>query len=173
MPWSAVPDHLNPHINPTAWKGTDQDVWWKRWLIPYKGWMAFGPRATEKWARFREVPYTLFARKGKGYYRLESSDGHREWGVHDITETIWFDSNEEVPPIYLSRSQYWTKWHIQLQWPLFVAFHIYWRLRDVPSFPDRPREDLSILHMFQFQIGFKRDADKVYWLTMGAGGRHE
>ncbi len=172
MPWSAVPPHLNPHINPDAWKGTDQDVWWKRWLIPFKGWMAFGPRATEKWAKFREYPWLLFAAKGKGYFRWENTDG--SWETIDTPQKIGQQTFDWTgAAVYLSRSQYWTKWHIQLQWPLFIAFHIYWRLRDVPSFPDRPREDLSILHMFQFQIGFKRDADRVYWLTAGLGGRHE
>lgn len=49
---------------------------------------------------------------------------------------------------YLSRVQYWMTWHIQIQWPLFLQIQL-WGM--------------------QFYIGFKRDQDKVYWLSLFIG----
>lgn len=143
MSWSALPEHLN---SPEKWKGTDNDKWWMRWEIQTKGWWAFGPRAKEWWARWREIPIVLFAIKGKGPWRWEDADSDRElldyssgcMANGDLTKARWI----------LSRVQYYCQWHFAIQWPLQVTFHIKDR-NGVPWFVYGP------IH---------RDADKVYWL---------
>lgn len=155
--WDALPDKLNPYKNPNAWKGTDTE--WKRWV---KGLQAF---------RFEGLPRTLFAARGRGPFRWENSDGSKK--IADYADRVLFRESLQDAGYYLSRIQYWTRWHVQLQWPLFFAVHVYHRPLDVPMFPNEPREDLSIKRMFSFQIGFKRDGDGVSWLTMFLGGRWE
>lgn len=158
MPKSALPPHLD---TPEEWKGTDWDVWYQRWMLHIKHWFAFGPRATEWWACWREFPTTLLALKGDGPYRLESSDGNDEFGDGDdryIGLLGWKPTypykNERV---YLSAIQYWCKWHFQIQWPFFIAFHYY--IDDVPKPPERAG-DRRVLY---FRFGARRDADRVYW----------
>lgn len=160
MPWSALPPQLNPHLNPDAWKGMDTE--WKRWV---KGWFAFGPRATQKWAQFREIPYTLFSKKGSGDWRFE--DGRMQIGIKENLARISYS------PFYLSRVQPWCRWAFYINWPLFIHFHVFYRAKDVMAFPDTDSDKLSILKYFEFAIGFKRDADVVYWLTMFIGGKTE
>lgn len=142
MPWSALPDHIN---EPHEWDGKDDDKlgWWGRFRKAHKGWFAFGPRATEWWARWREVPRILYAIRGNGSFRFENTDG---------TDTFYDDCCNPYPHkgwltehnYYLSRVQLWCDWHIGLQWPLFLHGHF---------------------RGWQFYIGFKRDADRVYWLA--------
>lgn len=156
MVWSALPDHLNPHKNPEAWKGKDGE--WKRWL---KGFLSFGPRAKEPWARFREFPKVLFKIGGEGSWRYESSSGSLQF-AHEYEST------------YLSRIQCWKRWAFFITWPLYFSFHVYYRKKDVLKYPDTDSDKLNIFKMFIFQIGFKRDGDLVYSLTMqGPGGRFE
>jgi hypothetical protein len=156
MPWSALPEHLN---SPEKWNGKDDDkFWFTKWRKSIKGWFAFGPRATEWWARWRETPTTLFYAGGSGEVRLEDDECDTAVTKDRLNEAIhdkW----------YLSRIQYWSRWHIQIQWPFFIAFHIYWKEEDVPPSPWRPLED-GIKHMIYFYWGFSRDSDKVYWLTL-------
>lgn len=143
MPWSALPEHLN---TPEAWNGyDDDDHWYTSWRKYVKGWFAFGPRATERWARFRNIPIILFAVQGEGRFRLESD----QYPSVSTPEKIFtWRSLSEPLYYYLSRVQYWTNWHIGLQWPLFLHGH---------------------RGGWQFYIGFKRDADRVYWLALYFG----
>lgn len=153
MPWSALPEGLN---KPSDWNGKDDDkFWFTKWRKSVKGWFAFGPRAKEWWARFRKVPVCLFYIGGKGVMRIE--DDQIEAGIMSLKGLHG--------PWYLSRIQYWTRWHLQIQWPFFIAFHCYWKEEDVPPCPWRPLET-GIKHMFYFYWGFSRDSDKVYWLTL-------
>jgi hypothetical protein len=154
-PWSALPDHLNPHKNPKAWIGTDTE--WKRWL---KGLFAFGPRAKEEWARFRELPITLFKSGGEGFWRYEDSTGSKQF-----THQYAFS--------YLSRIQPWIRWSVFLNWPLFFHFHVIYRKKDVLKYPETDTDELNIGKAFVFDAGFKRDGDSVYWLTAFLGGRFE
>lgn len=157
-PRSALPPHID---EPHEWKNTDWDTKWQRWMLEIKHWFAFGPRATEWWARWRKFPIVLFARKGRGKWRLED----------DVDDIVSYKPTSHEPGTYLSTIQYWCRWHIALQWPLHLTFHIYWRAADVPGLFERPRKDLSIHHMFFFRIGARRDADKVYWFpSLFVGG---
>lgn len=139
MPWSALPPHIN---EPNEWDGKDDDDhWYTSWRKQVKGWFAFGPRATEWWARWRELPITLFAVFGPGESRWENDF----MAIRaENAPVILFDPTS----FYLSRVQYWCKWHIQIQWPLFICVHY---------------------GGWMGYIGFKRDADKVYWAALYLG----
>lgn len=155
MVWSALPDHLNPHINPDAWKGKDGEF--KRWI---KGWLAFGPRAKEKWAKFRELPNTLFKFGGEGQWRYESTAGNLQF-------------TKETPSTYLSRIQPWKRWAFSVSWPFFIHFHAFYKKKDVLKYPANDTNHLDIRKCFVFDFGMKRDGDLVYWLTAFLGGRFE
>lgn len=148
MPRSAMPPHLQAL---SGWAGTDWDTWYQRWMIRFKYLTAFGPRATEWWAKWRDYPITLFARSSNESYRLEDDfTDLRWWG----DEPIWNGTSW-----YLSAIQYWSKWHVQLQWPLFFACHYY--IDPVPCYPAKAS---SKHRVFYFRIGARRDADRVYWM---------
>lgn len=149
----SLPDHLK---DPAAWKGTDHDNWLFRWFIPLKlKYLCFGPRDTHKWHKWREWPFIVAAFKGKGLFRIEND-------FHDMAirndYLLWAKPYGD----YLSRIQYWTRWHIQIQWPFFVAGHFYFKAKDVPEYgKPRPETDGKL---FYFYFGAHRDADKVYWI---------
>jgi hypothetical protein len=147
----ALPDHLK---DPAAWKGTDHDTWWMRWFIPIKlKYLCFGPRDSHPWHQWREVPITLFSRKGAGDWRLEN----------DRDEIYWNGKDRNLIPedYYLSRIQYYTRWHIQIQWPFMIAFHFYFRTKDVMPYGERTNVDNKLFYCY---FGAHRDADKVYWI---------
>jgi|SRR6185436_1504339 len=144
---SALPERLQ---HPEAWKGTDDDVWYLRWSLPYKGWNAFGPRDKHWYHRWREMPLTLFAMFGKGDSRWESTAS--EIRLRSINKTVLFFKPTNV---YLSAIQYWCRWSFQIQWPFFIAFHFY--------FKDTPYPANVTGKMFYFRFGCRRDADIVYW----------
>lgn len=156
MPWSALPPHID---SPEEWNGKDDDkFWFTKWRKSIKGLFAFGPRATEWWARWRAVPKCLLYFSGSGDVRLEDDECDKGVAPNRLRENLtgnW----------YVSRIQYWTRWHIQIQWPFMIAFHIYWCKADVPCVPWRPI-GMDIKKMLYCYFGFPRDADKVYWLVL-------
>lgn len=172
MPKSALSDRLN---DPTNWKGTDDDNWLMRWRIPLKGLFAYGPRATEWWARWREFPRTLLAIRSKqGGFRLETETWERDsvkeqiyTSTKIINSNLYMEIDTPHPNIiyyakaYLSRVQYYTRWHFAIQWPFLIQFHFYFKAKDVQIF-GHPREE-SKGKLFFFYLGAHRDADKVYW----------
>jgi hypothetical protein len=144
MPWDALPERLR---TPEAWKNTDWDRnFLQRWLLRYKGLFAFGPRATEWWARWREWPITLFAIRGKGKWRLEDDVTDYRFKMRS---RLWWEHTEGL---YLSRCQKYSRWSFQLQWPLFIAIHWY---------PDAEMKT----NPWVIFLGSHRDADKVYWIS--------
>lgn len=143
MPWSALPEHID---EPSEWAGTDFDKPGWRWHNQIKGWFAYGPRAKEWWARWRGVPKVIFALRGAGEWRYESD------------AELW----KGETGIYLSRVQYYCRWHVALQWPLQLSFHWYWHAADVPTAPDRPK-DLSMKKLVFGYGPTHRDSDTVYW----------
>lgn len=163
MPKSALPPHLD---TPEEWKGTDWDTWYQRWMLTIKHWFAYGPRAKEWWAKWREYPI-LLAGYFAGDCRQETRDGSAEtrYGtgfMTDLKPSLWKRRNY-VPKdpkrrYYVSPIQYWCKWHIQIQWPFFFAFH--YTFGRVPKFPKRPNNKHKVLY---FRIGARRDSDRVYW----------
>lgn len=147
-PWSALPPHID---EPNEWNGKDDDQhWFTKWRKSVKGWFAFGPRATEWWARWREHPITIFALFGEGDSRWENTDGSIT--IRSVASAVFWYAPSGQLKVYLSRIQYWCDWHTQLQWPLFFGFHA---------------------GNWQGYIGFKRDADKVYWLALYFGRKNK
>ncbi len=155
MPKSALPPHLWDVENNFPDDSQFGDTWYGRiyrWFKKTtKTWFVFGPRATEWWARWREWPITLIAFFGEGQTRWEN-----DIIVIKSTNAPIFLYNSVYNKFYLSRLQSWVKWHFQVQWPLFLTGHVY--IKD---------------KMWFAYVGFKRDADKIYWLslTVGVGGK--
>lgn len=151
MPFSALPDHLNPRINPNAWKGTDNDTWWARWTIPLVGFQAFGPRAKEWWARWSFPPKVLLKVGGAGpwlYEHVNALDPATHFGPYEV----------------LSRCQYFKRWALVLEWPLSLRFHIYWRAADVPQHDKLWMNQFSIRQLLFFYGPIHWDTDLVYWV---------
>lgn len=154
---TALPDHLNSKEkiakafpDDSQYNGMFGNLWriFKKKIKPH---IAFGPRDVHWYHRWREFPLTLFAVFGNGLSRWESSTG-----ILTIKSPAAMVLLYQPWTLYLSRCQYWCKWHFQLQWPLFVAFHYYFD--DVPNIPHEADG-----RMVYFYFGAKRDADKVYW----------
>lgn len=138
MTWDSLPEHLN---TPEKWKGTDNDVWYMRWEILTKGWWAFSYRSSKWWSKWRKYPITLLKMGGNGPWRYELAE-----------------NNE-----YLSRIQYWKRWHFQISWPFMIAFSCYWKEKDVPKHPNYP-ENLNISKFLYFYGPIHFDADQVFWI---------
>ena len=139
---SALPDRLQ---SAAAWHGTDMDNWFQRWILKnprIHGLFAYGPNDKHWYHRWREFPIVLFAFFGGGESRWESSGG--ELKIRSVNTPIFL---AKPNTFYLSRIQYWCDWSIQLQWPLFFAFHFYYGRKKV----------------FYMYIGAHRDGDRVYW----------
>lgn len=159
MPLSALPERLQ---DPNAWKGTDMDNIFQRWIIknPWiHGLFAYGPRAKEWWGRWREIPIVLFAIRGKGQWRWEYTNGLFEMTEGSTTLTKK-DSDNVIYNYYLSRVQYFTRWHFQIQWPFVVSFHFYFSQKSVPTFPTRTDTDNKLFYCY---FGAHRDSDQIYW----------
>ncbi len=149
MPNSALPPHLLVKEN---WTGTDWDTWYQRWMLNFKGMFAYGPRANQWWAKWREIPRVLVAIGDKTKWRIEYTDA----SLGDALTK--YPRNPRQPTgYYVSTIQYWKRWGLVIQWPLHLAFHFY--IDEVPEYPDRPGKK----RVFFFRIGARRDADKVYW----------
>lgn len=172
MPKSALSERLQTKEN---WEGTDWDNPFQKWMIPLKGWFAYGPRAKEWWAKWREYPKTIFAILGKGSIRIENEDWERDSareysdpGIRHVLfnlEPVMFYEFGKLGTVmsqgYLSRVQYYTRWSFQIQWPFMIAFHIYFKPNNVQIY-GKPRNDTDG-KLFFFYFGAHRDADKVYW----------
>ena len=73
MPRSAIPQHVLDR----AWKGTDNDSWLMRLKKKVQYWFAAGPNVPSGFWKWRDIPITLFAIKGKGDWRFENTDGSK------------------------------------------------------------------------------------------------
>lgn len=168
MPWSALPEHLNsPEKVEAAFHddsqfGTTGFGGLYRWYNKKtKAWFAFSYRCTEWWARWRMYPKVLLAAAGEGFWRFENEISD----LHISTDLGWYVLNCDFGDDYLSRIQYFTRWHIAIQWPLMISFHFYPFAKDVPM-PDSPHLDLDGKVVFGYFGHF--DADKVYWMFTSA-----
>lgn len=151
---SALPEHLNSREEIEANFPDDSqygDTWYGKLYRSFRKWFkqhsVFGPRDIHWYHRFREWPITLFAWFGDGYPRFENDI----LAIKTLTKGIFF-YDSKYNKFYLSRVQYWVDWHIQIQWPLFICFSFY--IND---------------YFWMGYFGFKRDADKVYWLSLFFG----
>lgn len=124
-----------------------------------KTWFAFSYRCTERWARWRKYPKVLFLVWGKGYVRLE---GPAEVIPVEPPYNRRIVVNTGFEDLYLSRIQYWCRWHFAIQWPLMFSFHFYPKAEDVPK-PWDTLSDLDGKVWFAYWGHF--DADLVYWMV--------
>lgn len=161
MPLSALPEHLRDvenHFPDDDQYGTNWFGRAYRWYQKKtKTWFCFSYRCTEWWARWRKYPIVLFALGGKGPWRIESAlDDH----AYDKTERyLWM---AEAEGCYLSRIQYWKRWHVAVQWPLMFSCHVYPKAADVPVY-GQPRPDTDGKLWFFYWNHF--DADWIYWMV--------
>lgn len=151
MPMDALPPGFKDQAEGTNtdWNNPIQKYW-------HKSWFAYGPRSSHWWAKWREVPITLFAVKGKGPWRWEYSDASQV-EIVDWETAVLKDNSLYRTGYYLSAIQYWTKWHFAFQWPLHIQAHYY--IDEVPRYP----EQAGSKQVFFIRIGARRDADRVYW----------
>ena len=177
MPWSAVHPDLNPYLNPNAWKGTD--TYWKR---KTRGLLSFGPRATEKWAKWRDCPKHLFS-FSSGQLRWETKDGLRRLAYPEndkkkprlilVTSRVWLDKAES----FLSRIQPFARFHVALSWPLFISWSIFWKEKDVEQFNPHEYKKRAIKELFCGYLGAKFDPGRpgwpVYHISLSLGGSWE
>lgn len=115
--WSNLPSHID---SPEEWEGKDDSQhWYTDWRRYVKSWFAHDWRKPHWYGSLRRYPVTLFAVFGKGESRWENDF----MALRSTNNTVvWY-----FPPkngFYLSRVQYWCDWHIQIQWPLFICWHI-------------------------------------------------
>jgi hypothetical protein len=164
MPFSALPKHLQDIEN--QFPDDSQfgvDTWYGRlyrWVNKKtKTWFAFSYRCTEWWAKTRKFPKTLFAIRGKGVWRIETEHFDE---VLELKKMLILPKQEEC---YLSRCQYYNRWHITVQWPLTISAHHYPKAEDVPD-PEEPRPDLDGKVLFSYLGHF--DNDLIHWLVTSA-----
>lgn len=172
MPISAMPEHLNTLEEIDA-AFPDDDQYGTGWFGRFyrwvhkktKTWFAFSYRCTEWWARWRKYPKVLFAIAGEGFWRFEA--GNEPYTTADdtciSTDGRRYILNEEFSPDYLSRIQYWTRWHFAIQWPLMISFHFYPKANDVPV-PGEVRPELDGKLWYAYWGHY--DADNVYWMLL-------
>jgi hypothetical protein len=122
--------------------------------------------------KWRLMPTVIFAMKGKGPWRLESTDSKIIVPMDGLPNPTFFPRLETsaasiMTPFYLSRVQRWTRWHFQLCWPFLVAGHFYFKAEDVPT-PEKEHDtDGQLLNAYR---GWHRDEDEIFWGDGGFAG---
>jgi hypothetical protein len=171
MPVSALPEKMRD-VN--FWDGTDNASWLMKLKKRIQYALAAGPRVPSGLFKWREIPKLLFVLKGRGLLRYENTDGTKTLSsavpIYQCSKICTFHFIE--CEYYLSRIQPWCRWHVSLQWPLYLNFHVIYSKKNVVKYPIY-QSKFAICKLLTFGIGFKRDADKVYWLTANAGGNFE
>ena len=141
-------------------------IWFTGWSWWYL-WPAILIPVSRQW---RKMPTVIFAAKGKGPWRIESSDGEMDAPLEFPDKKFIFYPRIETSAastmvaFYLSRVQYWTRWHVQVSWPFLIAFHFYFKASDVPPAGQRVNTDGKLVYWYR---GWHRDGDFIFW---GDGG---
>lgn len=171
MPKSALPEHLQDVENnfPDDEQFGTKTLFGKlyRWYQKAtKTTFAFSYRCTEWWAKWRKIPKVLIAVKGKGQWRFEQHNspddvGGENWTFFGSYLPVFREFYGGDTEWYLSRIQYYTRWHFAIQWPLMISFHFYFKASDVPV-PGQTRPD-SDGKLFYFYWNHY-DADMIYWM---------
>jgi len=159
MPLDALPEHLRDienHFPDDEQFGT-RTLFGRlyRWYQKKtKTWFAFSYRCQAGWARWRKYPMVLFAIGSKGLWRFETK--YTEY-MMDTPHLRMAGS----PDSYLSRIQYYKRWHFAVQWPLMISFHLYPKMTDVPKYGESVSE---LDGKVWFGYWGHYDADSVYWM---------
>lgn len=171
MPISALPEHLRDVENhfPDDDQYNNVPIFGKlyRWYQKRtKTWFCFSYRCTEWWARWRKIPFVVAAIKGEGPWRFEQhgsldGGGLNEFRLYSRFIRPFSDFGQDTE-WYLSRIQYYTRWHLAVQWPLMVSCHFYFKASDVPKYGEpRPDSDGKLFYFYWNHF----DADLVYWMV--------
>lgn len=147
--------------------GPDNQSWLMRQKNKIQVWFTGGPRVPKGFWKWREIPHTLVALKGNGYWRLENTDGTDQ--MPHLLSFIW---NGTLSRHYLSRIQPWTRWHIALMFPLAIHFSVIYRSKDVIEYP-KYQSDFGWKKGIMGYLGWVRDSDKIYKPKVYAGGNFE
>lgn len=176
-----MPEHLNSKEKIEAAFPDDSQfgttTWYGRLYRWYnkasKTWFAFSFRSWERWAKVKKYPKVLFAIKGDGKWRYESDHGD------SVAPVLWSDEFMTADALYLSRIQYYTRWHFAIHLTVWenipfvfpmVSLHFYPKASDVPKYGE-PRPELDGKLWFAYWGHF--DADLIHWLlTSGYFGRN-
>lgn len=166
MPRSALPSHLDEqHEIDAAFPDDSQFAnrkgllglfgkAWRWYKKKTKTWFAFSYRCTERWARWRVYPKVLFAVGGEGVWRWEAIlPPHADLYSDDVVQPAFY---------YLSRIQYFKRWHVSVQWPLIFTMHFYPKAKDMPLHAGTSYELDGKLWFFYWN---HFDADLVYWMV--------
>lgn len=144
------------------------------WFTGWTWWYCFPLIVIPVNRKWRLWPYTVFAIRGAGKWRLEGVKGNQETTTDQ--KVIWFmpyfqsiriGQELEVPTYYLSRVQYWCRWHLRMDWPLLFGFHFYFKAADVV--PPMERRDTDGKLFFAYR-GWHRDGDEIFWGDGGFAG---
>ena len=134
------------------------------WFTGWSWWYLFPIAVLPVARKWRLLPTTVWAIKGKGPWRLESTDSKYIIAMQDESFVFfprWETSAASIiTPFYLSRIQRWARWHIAIQWPFLIQGHFYKRAEYVPTATDSPDVDGKV---FSFYRGWHRDEDEIYW----------
>lgn len=158
MPLSALPLHLQDIEN--NFEDDDQymniPVFGKlyRWYQKKsKTQLCFSYRCTEWWAKWRKYPKVIFAIGDDSAWRVE---GETNIALRYNPKNV---NSESI--LYLSRIQYYKRWHIALQWPLMLSAHCYFKAKDVPKYGEEvPDTDGKLIFLYWGHF----DNDLVYWM---------
>lgn len=163
MPLDALPEHLQDIENnfPDDDQYSNIPILGKMYRYfnkTTKTWFAFSYRCKNRLFRWRKYPKLLLGIGGQGVWRWEPVIPH--------TPEIYDRNNNPLSGgqpsfYYLSRIQYYKRWHFAIQWPLIISFHAYFRNEDVPVYgKERPDTDGKLFFFYWNHY----DADLVYWM---------
>lgn len=145
------------------------------WFTGWSWWYLFPLGIIPVCRRWRLFPTVIFSIRGKGYWRFENSNGNVsvagslgdpnkiQWNLFPRYETSMMSV---MVPFYMSRCQYWSRWHFAIHWPFLVTLHWYPKAEDV--LPVNIKEDRDG-KVRSFYRGWHRDGDEIYWGDGGAG----
>jgi hypothetical protein len=140
------------------------------WFTGWSWWYLFPLMVIPVARKWRLMPKTIFAIRGDGRWRFESTDSKSIIPADDNTNrTILFFPDLKIngTDYYLSRVQRWTRWHFQLQWPLLYAAHFYFKEANVPTSTQEHDTDGQLLNAYR---GWHRDEDEIFWGDGGFAG---
>lgn len=134
------------------------------WFTGWSWWYLFPFILIPVKRKWRLMPTTIFAIKGKGNWRIENTDSTQiaplTWHDFLVFPRLETSAASIMTPFYLSRVQRWCRWHVALQWPFLIQFHFYFHASDVPSASNEHDTDGQLIGGYR---GWHRDGDEIFW----------
>lgn len=139
------------------------------WFTGFSWWYFFPLLILPVFKQWRYMPMTIAGYYGNGWVRYES-DEHENGNSH-AGWIFWHEPFVILPtgariPGYISRVQYWCRWHVALHWPLLITAHLYPNAGNVLKPGERGQTDGKV---YSFYRGWHRDGDRLYWGDGAAG----